>query len=289
MGTALRGPEWVVQGHFGDSHPTTRALSALGHAAADEIDPGGEELPAPLVDEPTLALDQAIVVPYSEDGAAAFIDVALEGPAGKVDLTYLFDTGASYTTITSDVARTLGIAVPADAPVLEFNTATGLRQSKMAYLPMLHLGGIEIPGLLVSICDSCATEKTAGLLGLNVTRKEFVGILAEQEMRLVPRIHDGRPNRAYDIEPMVEKRVEGRSEIWFGRVHWVIEVTNKSTVPIDDVLPRVEFRDGPTLYGRPIRRVEPGETERSLLEGRVSDERSDGSVEYTLTLAEAYW
>ncbi|MCA9699176.1 MAG: retroviral-like aspartic protease family protein [Myxococcales bacterium] len=292
VGTALRSCEWVVQGHFGDAHPATRALSALGHEAADTIDPDGGEFPAPVLEHTRVALDGDIVVPFSEEGAAIFLTVGLLGADGQEEqLDYLFDTGASYTTITSETARKLGIEVPDDAPTLEFNTASGPRKSRMVHLPALALGDVRVPGLLVSVCDSCATERTQGLLGLNVMR-EFVVQMDYQgsRMRLIPRIHEGAANRAYDIEPVLSMQVEGRPEIWLGRIRWVVTMTNNGSVPVHDVMPRVDFKDGPRLYGERVELIEPGETGRSLLVGQVSEDGEDaGSVEFTLMLAEAYW
>ncbi len=302
LGTALRSCEWVVQGRFGDAHSATRALSALGHEAAETIDPHGGKFPKPRGDATEVSLDGTIElpgqglgliqVPFSDKGAAIFLDVVLEGQDGQSKrANYLFDTGASYTTITSAMARELGIEVPDDAPTLEFNTASGLRTSRMVHLPALRLGDARVAGLLVSVCDSCATERTGGLLGLNVMREFFVQMDYQgSRMQLVPRIHERQPNRAYDIEPVVDMQIEGRPEIWLGRIRWVMTLENEGAVALLDVMPRVDFKDGPTLYGEPIERIEPGETGRSLVVGEVSeDSEAANSVEFTLSLAEAYW
>jgi hypothetical protein len=292
VGTALRGAEWVVQGRLGDTHTATRALSAFGHEAADAIDPGGGEFPSPIVEDTRVALDGDIMVPMKEQGLAIYVPITLEGQDGRrVDSDYLFDTGATYTTITSETARELGVEVPSDAPSLQFNTASGPRESRMAYLPALRLGEVQIPGLLVSVCDSCATETAGGLLGLNVMR-EFLIQMDYQGSRMVllPRIHEGRPNRAYDIAPMLTMEVEGRPEIWLGRIRWVVTMTNNGTVPIERAMPRVDFAGGPRLYGEPIDRIAPGETGRSLLVGKVVEDGENGDdVEFTLMLVEAYW
>ena len=292
IGTALRSSEWVVQGRFGDAHSATRALSAFGHEAADSIDPGGGEFPQPTVEDARVALDGDILVPMTEQGAAIFLSVELEGSEGqRTQLEYLFDTGASYTTITSETAAKLGIEVPEDAPTLEFNTASGLRKSRMVHLPALTLGGVRLAGLLVSVCDSCATERSGGLLGLNVMREFLVQMDYQgNRMRLLPRVHERRPNRAYDIAPVLSLEVEGRPEVWLGRVRWIVTMTNHGTVPIFDAMPRVDFAGGPKLYGERVARIEPGETGRSLLVGKVVEQGEDTrSIEFTQMLVEAYW
>lgn len=293
VGTALRSWEWVVQGRLGEAYPSTPALmSAVGHEAADMIDPGGGEFPAPILPSTHVALDGDIIVPFNEHGAAIFLSVGLEGPNGDIkQLDYLFDTGASYTTITTATARELGVDVPDDAPSLEFNTASGLRESRMVHLPALTLGDLRIPGLLVSVCDSCATERTGGLLGLNVMREFLVQMDYQgNRMRLVPRVHEGRPNRAYDIAPTLTMQVEGRPEIWLGRIRWIVTLTNNGTVPIDGAMPRVDFKNGVQLFGERVERIEPGATGRSMLIGEVvADGEDTRSLEFSLMLVEAYW
>ena len=161
----------------------------------------------------------------------------------------------------------------------------------MVHLPAPRLGEVRISGLLVSVCDSCATERTGGLLGLNVMREFFVQMDYQgNQMQLVPRIHERRANRAYDIEPVLDMQIEGQPEIWLGRIRWVVTLYNEGTVPLYEVMPRVDFKDGPTLYGEAVATIEPGETGRSLLVGEVTEDSEDASsVEFTLSLAEAFW
>ena len=217
--TALRSQDtWVAQG-LGDDHGVTRIASAIGHALADQIDPPED---TPAVEAPTpaplrTASATEIAVPFSATGNAILMSVELRGPAGRTVLPYLFDTGASFTTVNSKTAAELGLEVPDDAPTLQFNTASGPRESRMVYLPGLRLGETVLEGLLVSVCDGCVNERTEGLLGLNVMREFFVQMDYQAErMHLIPRQHDGRPNRAYDIGPTVKLDVEGTPEIWLG-------------------------------------------------------------------------
>jgi hypothetical protein len=301
MGSALRSQgAWVAANRLGDDHSATRVLSALGHHSADLVssEPAiasttRDASPAvPLEASAQVDLAKAVTVPFTEEGTAILMQVTLEGDDGRtVSLPYLFDTGASFTTISSDTAAQLGVEVPADAPTLTFNTASGPRESRMVHLPALYLNDVRIEGLLVSVCDGCVNERTVGLLGHNVMREFFAQIdYKRQRMLLVPRIAHERPNRAYDIEPIVELEVQGAAEVWLGRVRWVINVKNRGTVPIANVVPVVKFTDGPVLRGKPIERIEPGEIGRSLVEGRTSLEGTDASTgHYTLGLVEAFW
>jgi len=297
--TALRSQGSLSGQSLGDSHDVTRLLSAIGHGIADQIDPP-DDLPAvkPPPPAPVRAVEAAeITVPFSASGNAILMNIELKGPAGRVTLPYLFDTGASFTTVNTKTAEKLGLAVPDNAPTLQFNTASGPRESRMVYLPGLRLGDTVLEGLLVSVCDGCVNERTEGLLGLNVMREFFVQMDYQAErMHLIPRQHEGRPNRAYDIGPTLKIDVEGTPEIWLGRIRWILVVENRSTVAIEGVIPEVQFSNGQRMRGAPIERIEPGKSGRSLVEGKTDgqgagrkpadDKRELG---FTLTVAEAYW
>jgi len=294
--SALRGLHWVVQGRFGDGHAATQAMSALGNEAADLLStPADDANDLPRTPSAGRAVEdgeghEGIVVPFTGPGSAIPIDVTLEGPRGTLEATYLFDTGASYTTITMDTAVALGIDVPDDAPTLDFNTALGRRESRMVFLPALTVGDERIEGLLVSVCDTCANESTVGLLGLNVMREFFVEMDYQgRTMQLIPRAHLGRPDRAYDIEPVVTLEIEGKPEVWLGRIRWILKVTNRGTEPIEGVVPRVVFDNGAVLRGEPITRIEAGATGEALVIGKVTEHEAGKALEFTLSLAEAYW
>jgi hypothetical protein len=287
---------WIAADRFGDSHSATRVMSALGHHTADAVGSRGETdvagpPPLLLVDSDKVDRTKALSVPFTEEGTAILMDVTLEGPSGSAKLTYLFDTGASFTTISSATAAKLGVVVPDDAPTLTFNTASGPRESRMVYLPGLSLGEVHIEGLLVSVCDGCVNERSSGLLGHNVMREFFAQIdYKSQRMVLLPRVPVERPDRSYDIEPVVELRVDGPAEVWLGRVRWVVRVHNRGSVPIRDVVPIVKFADGPVLRGASIGEIAPGATGRSLVDGRATFEGGgDSKGHYTLGLAEAFW
>jgi hypothetical protein len=289
---ALRSQGSLSAQLAGDSHWATRVASAIGHGLADQIDPP-DDAPAvvPPPPPPVRAVQAAeITVPFSATGNAILMSIELRGPAGRVTLPYLFDTGASFTTINSKTATKLGLSVPDTAPTLQFNTASGPRESRMVYLPGLRLGDTELEGLLVSVCDGCVNERTEGLLGLNVMREFFVQMDYQAErMHLIPRQHEGRPNRAYDIGPTVKADVEGNPAIWLGRIRWVILVKNRGTQAIERVIPEVQFSDGQKLRGAVIERIEPGAVGRSLVEGKTQTKSDKDVLGFTINIAEAYW
>ena len=298
---ALRTQDSWAALRFGDSHKLTRVLGAIGHSLADQIDPPDDTpaVPPPPPAPVRAAVATEIAIPFSAAGNAILMSVELRGPAGRAELPYLFDTGASFTTVNTKTAALLGLDVPEDAPTLQFNTASGPRESRMVYLPGLRLGDTVLECLLVSVCDGCVNERTSGLLGLNVMREFFVQMDYQAErMHLIPRQHEGRPNRAYDIGPTVKLEVEGTPEIWLGRIRWILLCENRGTVAVEGVIPEVQFSNGQRMRGAPIPRIEPGGFGRSLVEGKTQA-RGDRSTKtaagekdelgFTLTIAEAYW
>lgn len=283
----------LIEQPLGETDEATRIIDALGSSAASRI---SETNPASLSQHPPdesaergRAEDLAIEIPFGEGGNGIFVDIELEGPKARLRQRYLFDTGASYTTMTTELAEKLGIEIRDDAPTLEFNTAAGPRRSKMVYLPYLHIGNQTVSGVLVSICDACATSRYPGLLGINVMREFYVDMdHRAQKMRLVPRVYDGPANRAYDIEPTLELSIAGRPELWLRHVRWKALIRNRGTVPVFNVVPRVEFSNGTILYGRKVDRIDAGRVGQSLIRGRATKDARP-SVEFTLSLASAQW
>lgn len=233
-----------------------------------------------------------IVVDFDPDEPGIYINVELEGPGGRRKrFDYLFDSGASFLTITTATAEELGIEIPSDAPRIEFHTAAGMRSVAMVQLPGLTVGPVRVPKLAVSICDPCATDRGAGLLGLNVIR-EFVVQTDYQasQMHLLPRVYEGRANRAYDIQPMLEIAIDGPAQIRDGDVEWIVALHNNSPVAVEAVVPRVNFKNGKQLRGDAVARIEPGASGHSTVKGKVIEADDDGgALSYTLSLVEAYW
>ncbi len=289
LAESLRNLAWVSQGRLGVAHPTTQALSALGHRGADSIREPQEEEPA-LPPLPGLDANRAVHFPFEAQGAGIVVPVYLEGPRGRVEQRYLFDTGASFTTITSSLAEQIGLTIPADAPELEFSTASGIRRSRMVVLDAIYIGDTRLEGLLVSVCDTCPSGRTDGLLGLNATRNFMLQLdYLSERLDMVPREQTKSPNRAYDMEPMLKMSIEGRPEIWLGRVRWLLRVENRSTRVMRDVVPKVRFESGVTLYGEPIKELAPRETARSIVAGKVGEAEKSAGFEFSIALSEGHW
>jgi len=275
LGEALREHGWVfASSAAGPDHYGTRVASMLSHATAEAIDPSEEPASVSKVVEVTAPAD------------AILVDVTVEGPGGAAELTYLWDTGASHTTLSRETAAKIGLEIPADAPVVTLETAAGRRDAPLVVLPAIVIEGRRVEGISASICDACAEGRKAGLVGLNAMRA-FESRLAGPNNTLELRpVHDpSAADRTFDIARFVELEQLGEPLVVSGHVHWRVRMTNRSPRVIEGVAPRVVFNDGPTLVGSSIGRLEPGTEAISLVKGTVGE----GDTKFVIELNQARW
>jgi aspartyl protease family protein len=85
----------------------------------------------------------------------------------KTAAKFVVDTGASYTMISSAVAKELDIDLTQNQRTMPFQTANGLIQAPLTNLESITVGGMEIKNLLAAVHDTVPDPQVAGLLGLN--------------------------------------------------------------------------------------------------------------------------
>ena len=276
LGEALREHGWVfASSAAGPDHYGTRVASMLSTATADAIAPeDGVEARAGKVVEVTAPAD------------AILVDVTVEGPAGAAALTYLWDTGASHTTLSRETAAKIGLQIPEDAPVVTLETAAGKRDAPLVVLPAIVIEGQRVEGISASICDACAEGRKSSLVGLNAMRA-FESRLAgpTNTLELRPVSHASAADRTSDIARFVEMDLLGEPLVVSGHVHWRVKLTNRSPRVIERVVPQVVFNDGPTLLGSAIERIEPGAEAIALVKGAVGQ----GDTRFVIELQHARW
>jgi len=202
---------------------------------------------APLIEQPpppSRLRDDAdqVALPYEGRGHSLLIPITLEGPDGRiVETEMLFDTGATYTTLDRATLRSLGIRVPSDAPSITFQTANGASTSQLSVVDKIWLGGFEVSGATVAVCDSCTSGgMSAGLLGLNVSSRFLITLdTARQEVILEPR----EQLRAHlDVRPWLD--LTGRGASWpDGRTEVTITAENLSSRPLSQAKVEVRCED----------------------------------------------
>ena len=103
-------------------------------------------------------------IPLEKHGQVAIIQATLNN---KRSAKFVVDTGASYTLISSALARELSIDVGQNPKTLPFQTANGLIQAPVTNLESIAVGGLEIRNLPAAVHDAVPDPEVAGLLGLN--------------------------------------------------------------------------------------------------------------------------
>ena len=94
----------------------------------------------------------------------------------KVPAAFLVDTGASYTTITSSLARQLGIRDLDKRPRVRFRAASGDIDAPLVKIGSLRIHDAYVEDLTVAVCDTCGDGLIDGLLGLNFLQRFNVEI-----------------------------------------------------------------------------------------------------------------
>lgn len=238
---------------------------------------------APVAPPPSTAdpASDAVVLPYEGSGATLSVPIALEGRAGQdVEVSMIFDTGATLTTLNRATLRRLGVEVPADAPQISFQTANGERTSALVMLERLWLGGLPVDGVTVGLCEPCANDGDVGLLGLNVSRRFLVTVdQARQELILQPR--GGPADAGGDVRYWVE--LTSRATRWpDGRME--VEVIVENRAPRDIAWVDVEIACGESFSSR-VGSVRRGQTRSD----RVSLPLGTACEGYTVAVGGAAW
>ncbi|MFT5442888.1 MAG: hypothetical protein ACI8W3_001932 [Myxococcota bacterium] len=188
------------------SHPSSTSPSAAQLARDDETG--------------------ATWIPYQGQGNTLIIPAHVDGPDFGEELKFVFDTGATLTTMSEDSLGLLGITIKDDAPVVKLRTASGELEARLVLVDAIWLKGEVVRWVTVAVCEFCANGSADGLLGLNVSSHFRVSIDHEsEEIELQPRA--GRRNRKLDIQPWLELSSVLRR--WDdGRLELTIDIKNRA-------------------------------------------------------------
>jgi clan AA aspartic protease (TIGR02281 family) len=113
---------------------------------------------------PTPILPSKASVPFEKHGQVVIVEATLNK---KTAAKFVVDTGASYTMISSAVAKELDIDTEQNPKTAPFQTANGIIQAPLVSLESITVGGIEIRNLTAAVHDVLPDPRVAGLLGLN--------------------------------------------------------------------------------------------------------------------------
>lgn len=225
----------------------------------------------------TLLEGDQVALPYEGKGHSMVVPVDF----GGVELPMLFDTGASVTTLDSASLKKLGVRIPADAPEITLRTANGERTSKIVLLDRVWVGGMAVDGVTIGLCEECADDRTAGLLGLNVSGQFLVTVdTASKEVIFQARAGGG--DRLIDVSPWL--KVQATARVYPDtRVEVDVEGANRSTRPIMQA--EVGITCGEDHFRTKLKDIPPGQTGHA----EVSLPRGSNCEKYKVSLEHAKW
>ncbi len=101
---------------------------------------------------------------------------------GRREVVFVLDTGASLTTISTALARDLGLNVGADSPTVNIMTASDVIRAPLATVGSIQVGGLEAPDVRVAVFDLPGGTQLAGLLGNSFLSRFHVQLDAMQSV-----------------------------------------------------------------------------------------------------------
>jgi predicted aspartyl protease len=204
--------EALAEGEL-ESDPEPYASRAMEGAAAEEVP------------EPN-AVEAPVLVPYEPQNGSLQIAVDVDGPEAGEQLQMIFDTGATYTTLSQHALELLDIPVPPGAPRITLRTANGEIEAPLVLVDAIWLGDAAVEWVTVAVCDSCASAQTAGLLGLNVSG-QFVVAIDHDRNRIELRPRRRYRNRRLDVRQWID--VRSTATVWWdGGVEVALDARNLS-------------------------------------------------------------
>ena len=221
-----------------------------------------------------------ITLPFEGEGSRLSVPVVFEHEDQSLEIDMMLDTGATYTTLPMRLVRRLGIEVSSNAPVLELHTANGKRTAQVVLVDRVWLGDLRLDGVALTICDDCASDDTAGLLGLNVSASYNMSIDSDRKEVAFSLRHD--LNRKLDVKPFVELdasfiRYPGN------RIEVKVELDNFSPRSIDEARALILCRDERWVMA--LQNVAP--YKRDEIRRRLPEH--DPCESYQVSLEQALW
>lgn len=239
--------------------------------------PEAERAPEPCVAAAASLSSDQVALPYEGQGHSLAVPIQF----GDTELTMLFDTGATVTTLSRAGLARLGIRVPPDAPEITLRTANGERSAKLVLVPRVWVGGLPVDGVTVGVCDECEDERTAGLLGLNVSG-QFLVTVDTARKEVVFQARKGEQDRVVDVGPWLKVRATAR--VWPDeRVEVEVTADNRSDRTVSEA--QVGIHCGKENFIARLRGLVPRSTGTTSLRLPAGTDCST----YSVSLEHARW
>ena len=236
--------------------------------------PEGLGIPLSLRDVP-----DGVVLPFEGQGRSMSVPVTFDGPSGSEEVWMLFDTGATLTTLSRATLDRLGIAVPDDAPEVTLRTAAGEQRAHVVIVERLWIGGLEVDGVTIAVCEACADDDTAGLLGLNVSGRFRLTVDGSaRELVLQPR---AEYDHSVDLSPWLA--VQATAVHWSdGRIEVELQASSTAPRPVSQIT--VEIRCDQT-FATTLSQIPSG----GRAEAKVSLPLGTNCDDYAVAMTRGRW
>ncbi|MFU8806658.1 MAG: TIGR02281 family clan AA aspartic protease [Bradymonadaceae bacterium] len=221
-------------------------------------------------------IDGSMRVPFHRERGTIFVELKIQGQPQL----FVLDTGASGTTLTSSVARSLGILPGAQSPRLLMQTAGGVTETRVGIIGHLEIGNQTLTKVSYVICDPCGAiqyrgRPVAGLLGMNILRRyrmsldDSTGVL-----ELVQNMDFS--NQWSDIEPFMTVQYLGHGYSGSSKPQMVVRLNlmNRSPHTVRDISVELTCRSETGEVKSSRERVKSVPANRSVevdIRGTVSD------------------
>ena len=222
-----------------------------------------------------------VVIPYQGRGESMQVAAFFDGPRYGEEFSMIFDTGATYTTLNHAALELLEIEVPRDAPIAVLRTANGEIEAPLVLVDAVWLGDAVVEWVTVAVCEPCASEGVAGLLGLNVSG-QFQVALDHDHRQIELGALDRRENRKLDVVQWLT--LKSRLLRWRdGRLEVEVTGENRADVRIRQFSAQIDCPGG--RFEVVVEGLPGGET----VSRKMALPRGTDCSEYTLDLREATW
>jgi hypothetical protein len=247
---------------------TTEGMGGIRYVVAqigghtDAVDSVSDAVPPEAQPEQAPRATEAAVLPVAADHEADVTSpapplpppgtpLAFESRGGQMlieasvgdsaPLPFILDTGASYSTLNASALASLGIEVPADAPVKRMQTAGGEAEGRIVLVDAVTVGAQRREGVAFWVCEPCAVGDAVGLMGLNVWQGYLLTIdPVDQTVFLQPR--EGQTSRNLDVEPYLDIRAIS-SRVGDGELVVDLELGNRAARPVRQAVVLVTAMD----------------------------------------------
>jgi clan AA aspartic protease (TIGR02281 family) len=169
---------------------------------------------------------------------------------------FLLDTGASFLSLSTNVAKELGALPNSHAPTLQLHTANGVITARVGVIDKLRLGNFDLQRVTFVLCDSCEDRQhgVIGLLGMNVLRRFLVTIDQENSsLRLQANTEHKFRDQAADLKPFLiwpKNSLKGYTSGLVSRIFKFSGILhNKAPIGTRDLMFRIVYLKGNKTIG----------------------------------------